>query len=224
MESNKSLKFSPNVFPLKSSQREERRLLLFVCLVLGTNFLLGCRLALASQPNPEVRNAADLINPQNDCTPPLKMLSLNKMPWIIYKSKSALQIEIDSARQTVFLSFARAKEGSKGLPQKGERRYEWENKIVFALSPEEAFDIALQAKDILEGSKEPVEIYHRPPSDSKGEADKILALRPGEGKSSFLSLAQGENKITLALNRGDLFRLATALPIMVAPLLFSGKE
>lgn len=146
------------------------------------------------------------------------------MPWIIYKTKSALEIEIDGQRQTVFLSFARAKEGSKGLPQKGERRYEWENKIVFALSPEEAFDVALQAKEIMEGSKESLEIYHRPPSDTTGEADKILSLRPGEGGNAFLSLAQGDNKITVALSKGDLFRLATALPLMVSPLLFGSEE
>lgn len=146
------------------------------------------------------------------------------MPWIIYKSKSALEIEIDSSRQTVFLSFAKAREGTKGLPQKGERRYEWENKIVFALSPEEAFDLALQAKDIMEGKNEALEIYHRPPSDTSGEADKILSFRPGDGGNAFLSISQGENRITIALTKGDLFRLATAIPIMVSPLLFSGKE
>ncbi|MBC7328030.1 hypothetical protein H5T87_07945 [bacterium] len=146
------------------------------------------------------------------------------MPWIIYKTKSALQIEIDSSRQTIFLTFARAKEGSKGLPQKGERRYEWENKIVIALSPEEAFDIALQAKDILEGRKGQLELYHRPPSDTSGEADKILSLRAGDGENAFISLAQGENKITVALNRNDLFRLSTALPLLVAPLLLGTKE
>lgn len=150
--------------------------------------------------------------------------TINKMPWIIYKTKSALQIEVDSARQTIFLSFARAKEGTKGLPQKGERRYEWGKKIVFALSPEEAFDLALQAKDIMGGKKESLEIYHRPPSESPGEADKILSFRPGEGDNAFLSLAQGENRITVVLSRGDLFRLATALPVIVAPLLFSRME
>jgi hypothetical protein len=148
------------------------------------------------------------------------------MPWIIYKSKSALQIEVDSVRQTVFLTFARAKEGGAGMPQKGERRYEWENKIVFALSPEETFDLALQAKDIIEGRKESLEIYHRPTPNSTKEEDKILSFRPAETSSAqaFISLSQGENRITVALSRGDLFRLATALPILVAPLLFSGKE
>lgn len=145
------------------------------------------------------------------------------MPWIIYKGKSALQIEIDANRRAIFLSFARAREGSKGLPQRGERRYEWENKLVFALSPEEAFDIALQAKDILEGRRESLEIYHRPPSDTK-EVDKILTLQPGEGGNAFISLSQGENKITVVLSRGDLFRLSTALPVMVSPLLFGSDE
>ena len=148
------------------------------------------------------------------------------MPWIIYKSKSALQIEVDSVRQTVFLTFARAKEGGAGMPQKGERRYEWENKIVFALSPEEAFDIALQARDILEGRKESLDLYHRPTPNSSREEDKILSFRPAEtgNTQAFITISQGENKISVSLSRGDLFRLATALPIVVAPLLFSGKE
>ncbi|MBC7329848.1 hypothetical protein H5T88_05755 [bacterium] len=148
------------------------------------------------------------------------------MPWIIYKTKSALRIEVDNERQIVFFTFAKAKEGITGLPQKGERRYEWENKIVFALSPEEAFDIALQAKDILERRKESLELYHRPTPNSSREEDKILSFRPAETGNiqAFISLSQGENKITVGLNRGDLFRLATALPILVAPLLFSGKE
>ncbi|MGC8843768.1 MAG: hypothetical protein ACP5QS_07495, partial [bacterium] len=127
------------------------------------------------------------------------------MPWIIYKSKSALQIELDNAKQIVWLTFARAKEGGKGLPQKGEKRYEWENKIVFALSPEEAFDLALQAQDILDGKKESLELYHRPTPNSTREEDKILSLRPTEtgNAQAFLSLAQGENRITVSLSRGD---------------------
>ena len=148
------------------------------------------------------------------------------MPWIIYKTKSALQIEVDKERQVVFFTFAKAKEGTAGLPKKGEKRYEWEDKIVFALSPEEAFDIALQARDILEGRKESLDLYHRPTPNSSREEDKILSFRPAEtgNTQAFITISQGENKISVGLSRGDLFRLATALPIVVAPLLFIERE
>jgi hypothetical protein len=69
-------------------------------------------------------------------------------------------------------------------------------------------------------------MYHRPTPNSSREEDKILSFRPAEtsGAQAFISLSQGENRITVALSRGDLFRLATALPIMIAPLLLSGRE
>ena len=144
---------------------------------------------------------------------------------IIYRTRAALEIQPDRERGAVFLSFAQGMEGNgKTRPKKGERRYRWEEKIIFALSPEEATDLALAARLILDGKlEEGFELYHDPAVSERAEGEpKKVTLRPGgEGTKApaFLTIRQGETSIAIALGRGDLFRLEMLLPLAVAGML-----
>jgi hypothetical protein len=142
---------------------------------------------------------------------------------ILYRSGGACELQPDVERQVVWASFAEAA-GSLGPPQRGQRRYQWEEKITLALSVEEATDVALAAR--LAGQQrltEPFSLYHDPAKSERASgAPKTLALRSGDAESratAFLEARQGHRRITIALGKGDLFRLETLLPQAVASML-----
>lgn len=142
---------------------------------------------------------------------------------IIYRSRGAAEVQPDFERKVVWLSFAEAN-GTGGRPQKGQRRYRWEDKIILALSMEEATDLALAARLAGWGRlSEPLRFYHDPAKSQRATGEpKTLTLRAGgEGSKAiaFLEARQGERRVTIALGKGDLFRLETLLPLAVAKML-----
>jgi hypothetical protein len=138
---------------------------------------------------------------------------------ILYRTKAACEIRPDAEKGVVWTSFA---EGNGGKPVKGQRKYEWENKIILALSPEEVTDLSLAAKMLREGGKQSISFYHDPAKSERCEGEaKVLSLSPGNGSKAlaFLSVKQGERQIAIAMGTGDLWRLETLLPIAVCRLL-----
>jgi hypothetical protein len=139
---------------------------------------------------------------------------------ILYRTKAACEIRPDVEKGVVWASFA---EGNGGKPVKGQRKYEWENKIILALSPEEATNLSLAAKMLRESGKQPIPpIYHDPAKSERCEGEaKVLSLSPGNGSKAlaFLTVKQGERQIAIAMGAGDLWRLETLLPIAVCRLL-----
>ncbi len=142
---------------------------------------------------------------------------------ILYRSGGACELQPDMERRVVWVSFAEAV-GPWGPPQRGERRYRWEDKITLALSVEEATDLALAARLVGQGRLgEPFSLYHDPArSERTSGAPKALELRSGDREfraAAILEARQGHRRIAIALERGDLFRLETLLPQAVASML-----
>jgi hypothetical protein len=143
---------------------------------------------------------------------------------IIYRSRAACELQPDFERSVIWVSFAETLDGGEGQPRKGERRYNWEDKITLALSVEEATDLGMAARLAAWGRlAERFALYHDPAKSQRAEGEpKTLGLRAGgEGSraAAFLEAKQGERRITVALGRGDLFRLETLLPQAVAAIL-----
>jgi hypothetical protein len=142
---------------------------------------------------------------------------------ILYRSRGACELQPDMERKVVWISFSEA-DGPWGPPQRGQRRYQWEDKITLALSAEEATDLALAARLAPQGQlSEPFSLYHDPAKSERASgAPKTLTLRSGDRESraaAFLEARQGHRRITIALDKGDLFRLETLLPQAVASML-----
>jgi len=143
---------------------------------------------------------------------------------ILYRSRGACEVQPDLERKVIWASFAEALNGNNGQPKKGVRRYNWEDKIILALSVEEATDLALAARFAGWGRlSEPLRFYHDPSKSERATGEpKTLTLRAGGEDSkamAFLEARQGERRITIALGKGDLFRLETLLPLAVGRLL-----
>ena len=138
---------------------------------------------------------------------------------ILYRTKAACEIRPDVEKGIFWISFA---EGNEGRPVKGQRKYDWENKIILALSIEEATNLSLAARMLREGGRQPISFYHDPAKSERCEGEaKILSLSPGDGGKAlaFLSVKQGDRKTAIAMGAGDLWRLETLLPIAVCRLL-----
>ena len=138
---------------------------------------------------------------------------------ILYRTKAACEIRPDAEKGIFWISFA---EGNGGKPVKGQRKYDWESKIILALSVEEATNLSLAARMIREDEGQDYSIYHDPvKSDRCQGAAKILALSPGNASKAlaFLSVKQGDKKIAIAMGTGDLWRLETLLPVAACRLL-----
>jgi hypothetical protein len=143
---------------------------------------------------------------------------------ILYRSRGACELQPDFERRVVWVSFAGALDGNGEQPRKGERRYDWEDKITLALSVEEATDLGLAARLAGWGRlAERFTLYHDPAKSQRAEGEpKTLTLRAGGDGSraaAFLEARQGDRRITIALGKGDLFRLETLLPQAVATIL-----
>ncbi len=138
---------------------------------------------------------------------------------ILYRTKAACEIKPDVEEGIFWIAFA---EGNGGKPVKGQRKSDWENKIILALSVEEATNLSLGAKMLREGGKQPLSFYHDPAKSHRCEGEaKVLALSPGSGSKAlaFLSVKQGDRRIAIAMGAGDLWRLEKLLPIAVCRLL-----
>ncbi|EOA35656.1 hypothetical protein CARUB_v10020880mg [Capsella rubella] len=111
-------------------------------------------------------------------------------PYAIFKGKAALSVEpvlptfteIDSGnlrldrRGSLMMTF---------MPASGERKYDWEKKQKFALSPTEVGSL------ISMGSKDSSEFFHDPSmkSSNAGQVRKSLSIKPhADGSGYFISL------------------------------------
>ncbi|CAL9240275.1 unnamed protein product [Arabidopsis halleri] len=112
-------------------------------------------------------------------------------PYAIFKGKAALSVEpvlptfteIDSGnlridrRGSLMMTF---------MPAIGERKYDWEKKQKFALSPTEVGSL------ISMGSKDSSEFFHDPSmkSSNAGQVRKSLSIKPhADGSGYFISLS-----------------------------------
>jgi len=111
---------------------------------------------------------------------------LSKIPfqYAIYKKKGAMQFQLmnpyskrnDSGyykEGTVFLEAA---------PSQGERKYDWENKIVFSLGVNDLSKIALALRNSTQLS-----IIHDPnaQTDRAGSITKVFKVEPAQNKGTF---------------------------------------
>lgn len=106
--------------------------------------------------------------------------------YCIYKGKAALSVQPVSPR-FIRLSSGSLKVDRHGVmmltftPAIGERKYDWEKKQLFALSPTEAGSL------ISMGLNESCEFFHDPSmkSSNAGQVRKSLSIKPSPGGSGF---------------------------------------
>jgi hypothetical protein len=135
--------------------------------------------------------------------------------YIIYRTSAAL--EFIPGKDCLFLKFAKALPGVKGRPKKGQRRYNWDEFIIFALNIHEMNFIALLARRILAGREVNESLYHE-----KAGVARVLRLQSGgEGAKApaFLSLSFEGERIVVALSGPDLFFMSSVFPQLSARLL-----
>ena len=119
-----------------------------------------------------VKEALEEIKPVN----PVKK-------YIIYKKSAAFQFQLGFGKRggAVFLEAASAK---------AERLYDWENKIVFALSPK---DIGMLLVGFKQGK---AKIFHDPgaQTESQGNIVKTLFLQSASPGTWFLTLTEKQGE------------------------------
>ena len=102
------------------------------------------------------------------------------MEYSIYRTKTAARLRLVTAADGKPLALVEAAPslGKQGQPQKGERRYDWENsKLSLSLSAEELFAIAAKCEEIrFFKNAEPLTLYHDPQKANREGNPKELIL------------------------------------------------
>lgn len=150
----------------------------------------------------------------------------------IYKGKSACTLKVISPtfsptqrgdyqlskQGALLLEFANAQEGTGNAP--GQRRYDWNNKQTFALSPVEFSSLVEPAEQ---------RIIHDPDRNrpTQGQTVKSLSFQPAQGGDWFLGLnvkrPGGDAKVNIPISRAELACLRT-LSITIVPHLLGLDE
>ena len=148
-------------------------------------------------------------------------------PLSFYRTSSALRITPDTHRGVFWVDGANTlPDAPKGIPEKGVPKFNWEEKLLIALSPDEGLALAECAETILRTREGKASFFHDPKKGRvKTEAEpKTLTLsveKTDKGDSStgslqsarvFLNLSQGGKKVAVALSRADLFAISTLIP------------
>ncbi|HDH91449.1 MAG TPA: hypothetical protein ENF38_00685 [Candidatus Aenigmarchaeota archaeon] len=104
------------------------------------------------------------------------------MEYHIYRTKTATRFRLVTATDGKPLALVEAAPslGKQGQPQKGEKRYDWENsKLSLSLSPEELFALAAKCEEIrFFKNAEPLSLYHDPQKANREGNPKELILAP----------------------------------------------
>jgi hypothetical protein len=154
-------------------------------------------------------------------------------PLSFYRTSSALRITPDINRGVFWVDGANTlPEAPKGIPEKGIQKFNWEEKLLIALSPDEGLALAECAETILRTREGKVNFFHDPKKGKlKTEAEpKTLTLSveetdKGDPSTSsghparvFLNLSQGSKKVAVVLGRADLFAISILIPYAVCAM------
>ena len=118
--------------------------------------------------------------------------------------KSALAISISYQRKTGVLEFARSLNPyHKGPIQKGQQIFDWQNKLTFTISPEEAPKII---KFIRQPHKDSISFTHAPTGNTSEKFSSLLIA----GKRPYINLSlttqvrgQQKKQITFTLRENE---------------------
>lgn len=147
-------------------------------------------------------------------------------PLAFYRTSSAIRITPDLGRRVFWIDGANAfPDAPKGMPEKGSQKFDWEEKLTFALSPDEALSLAECANRILHTQDGRVEFTHDPAKGGREGETKKLTLSITEVKDKdktvkkvFFNLSQSDNKVAVVCSRADLYGIATLIPHAVASM------
>ena len=120
---------------------------------------------------------------------------------ILYSKSAALQLAISPRKLTGSFTIARGFDTNRRGPvQKGERAFDWENALVFAINDEEADQILEEIK-----VKDSVELRHFP-QDGQSKATSYLSIHKRDQSriTIVITKVSGPDKLTLSyttLNR-----------------------
>lgn len=153
---------------------------------------------------------------------------------VFYRTKSLFRISPDIGRGIFFAEFAKAKTGQEGKPEKGVEKYDYENKVVFALSIYEALHLSeilmrICKKEIYPPLKNDRADYYHDPSKGnyKSSTPKTMTVTYMEDsgiRKKFLGITVGkaqepEQKIAVILSDADCYAIAQMIPHGVATIL-----
>jgi hypothetical protein len=143
-------------------------------------------------------------------------------PLAFYRTNTAIRITPDITRRVFWIDAATTLPGAhKGIPEKGTSKFNWEDKLIIALSPEEGLGLAECANRILITNEGKVEFFHDPQKGGREGEPKSLFLnfqKTDKGEKVFLSLSQGERKVSVLLSRSDLYAISTLVPYAVSAM------
>ena len=154
-------------------------------------------------------------------------------PLSFYRTSSALRITPDINRGVFWVDGANPlPDAPKGIPEKGVQKFNWEEKLLIALSPDEALALAECAETILRTREGKASFFHDPKKGKlKTEAEpKTLTINvektdkgdpstsSGHSARVFLNLSQGGKRVAVVLGRSDLFAISTLIPYAVCAM------
>lgn len=128
-----------------------------------------------------------------------------------FRYSGALEFTIDFKKAKMWCRAAAPLPGVnfKKKPQAGEKRYNWEDKIIIALDYSEVALISQACKDAREGFLDwEMSIFHDAAKSSvaKMKTKKSLALSQSDGKT-WLNFNSGPIKIGFALSDQELYKI-----------------
>ncbi|CAA7052314.1 unnamed protein product [Microthlaspi erraticum] len=149
---------------------------------------------------PALRGFATMVDSSKDVAKPSGRVFA---PYAIFKGRAALSVE------PVLPTFTKVEHGNlridrRGsvmmtfMPASGERKYDWQKRQLFALSPTEVGSL------ISMGSHDSSEFFHDPSmkSSNAGQVRKSLSIKPlAEGNGYFITLTV----VNTILNTNDRF-------------------
>ena len=141
-------------------------------------------------------------------------------PLAFYRTNSVIQITPDTRRGVLWIDGTIAlPDAPKGAPEKGVQKFNWEEKLIIVLSPEEGLALAECAERVLRTREGKVEFFHDPKKGGRDGEPKTLSLsyeRTEKGDRVFIQILQGAKRVSVALGKGDLYALATLIPYVVS--------
>lgn len=140
---------------------------------------------------------------------------------VFYRTSAAVRITPDMRRGVFWVEGALSlPDAPKGVPEKGIPKYNWQEKLIIALSPEEALQLAECAERIRIFKEGKIEFFHDPVKGGReGEPKKLLLSYEGKTKKVFLSVTQSDaRRISAVLGGSDLFSLSSLVPLAVGAM------
>lgn len=140
-------------------------------------------------------------------------------PLSFYRMTSVIRITPDIRRGVFWVDGTNALPSAPKTPEKGVQKFNWEEKLIFALSPEEALQLAECADRILRTHQGKVDFFHDPKKGGREGEVKTLTLsyeKTDKGERVFFQITQGQKRVSCALQRADLFAISSLIPHAVS--------